>query len=235
MRSAWRRSISDTAAAAAWIAARLPAGIPPWSSAQSQRPRRCRPSARVVGARASARPKAPAAPRSSSRSAPIRLRSTGAPPSLPRPGTPNRRTVPGRSALRDGSRARGRPGRRHFVRNRHARVDRFGRPRSQRRIGTGGRRAGADQAKRRDCNAGPHERSCRFALRDCNPGLRLRQLSPMSRPCRFHGRAPVAQLDRAPDYEFEGRTFESFRARHFPASMLLEPSPALAVVGAPDL
>ena len=38
----------------------------------------------------------------------------------------------------------------------------------------------------------------------------------MSRPCRFHGRAPVAQLDRASDYESEGRTFESFRARHFP-------------------
>ena len=28
--------------------------------------------------------------------------------------------------------------------------------------------------------------------------------------------APVAQLDRASDYESEGRTFESFRARHFP-------------------
>jgi hypothetical protein len=27
--------------------------------------------------------------------------------------------------------------------------------------------------------------------------------------------APVAQLDRASDYESEGRTFESFRARHF--------------------
>ena len=26
--------------------------------------------------------------------------------------------------------------------------------------------------------------------------------------------APVAQLDRASDYESEGRTFESFRARH---------------------
>src|SRR3954468_8081188 len=31
--------------------------------------------------------------------------------------------------------------------------------------------------------------------------------------------APVAQLDRASDYESEGRTFESFRARHF----LLDP------------
>src|SRR5690242_20094449 len=30
-----------------------------------------------------------------------------------------------------------------------------------------------------------------------------------------HSQAPVAQLDRASDYESEGRTFESFRARHF--------------------
>jgi hypothetical protein len=28
--------------------------------------------------------------------------------------------------------------------------------------------------------------------------------------------APVAQLDRASDYESEGREFESLRARHFP-------------------
>jgi hypothetical protein len=30
----------------------------------------------------------------------------------------------------------------------------------------------------------------------------------------FAKHAPVAQLDRASDYESEGRTFESFRARH---------------------
>ena len=30
------------------------------------------------------------------------------------------------------------------------------------------------------------------------------------------GEAPVAQLDRAPDYESGGWRFESFRARHFP-------------------
>ncbi len=40
------------------------------------------------------------------------------------------------------------------------------------------------------------------------------------RPLRFRALAarrcaPVAQLDRASDYESEGRTFESFRARHF--------------------
>jgi hypothetical protein len=36
--------------------------------------------------------------------------------------------------------------------------------------------------------------------------------------------APVAQLDRASDYESEGRTFESFRARHIP--------PFVAFIGA---
>ena len=43
-------------------------------------------------------------------------------------------------------------------------------------------------------------------------GLRRR------RPCPYvaASRAPVAQLDRAPDYESGGRRFESFRARHFP-------------------
>jgi hypothetical protein len=33
-------------------------------------------------------------------------------------------------------------------------------------------------------------------------------------PDPFAKNAPVAQLDRASDYESEGRTFESFRARH---------------------
>jgi hypothetical protein len=33
-------------------------------------------------------------------------------------------------------------------------------------------------------------------------------------PTLFAKHAPVAQLDRASDYESEGRTFESFRARH---------------------
>ena len=33
--------------------------------------------------------------------------------------------------------------------------------------------------------------------------------------------APVAQLDRVPDYESGGRTFESYRARH----ILKEPHP----------
>ena len=30
----------------------------------------------------------------------------------------------------------------------------------------------------------------------------------------MHPFAPVAQLDRVPDYESGGRTFESYRARH---------------------
>jgi hypothetical protein len=34
--------------------------------------------------------------------------------------------------------------------------------------------------------------------------------------------APVAQLDRASDYESEGRTFESFRARHYPIDSIVE-------------
>ena len=33
--------------------------------------------------------------------------------------------------------------------------------------------------------------------------------------------APVAQLDRAPDYESGGQRFESFRARHFPDDLLM--------------
>ena len=38
-------------------------------------------------------------------------------------------------------------------------------------------------------------------------------------PYAFRENAPVAQLDRASDYESEGRTFESFRARQFPPSV----------------
>jgi hypothetical protein len=34
-------------------------------------------------------------------------------------------------------------------------------------------------------------------------------------------RAPVAQLDRASDYESEGRAFESLRVHHFPLSYLV--------------
>src|ERR1051326_1459598 len=49
-------------------------------------------------------------------------------------------------------------------------------------------------------------------------GIRSLYLCGRSRrpPRRWRGDAPVAQLDRAPDYESGGRTFESFRARHLP-------------------
>src|SRR5205085_9279566 len=48
-------------------------------------------------------------------------------------------------------------------------------------------------------------------------GQALRGLAPppMSRACRPHGNAPVAQLDRASEYVSGGQRFESFRARHF--------------------
>jgi hypothetical protein len=50
-------------------------------------------------------------------------------------------------------------------------------------------------------------------------GLREAARPPMSplprRSSRVATRAPVAQLDRAPDYESGGQRFESFRARHF--------------------
>ena len=38
---------------------------------------------------------------------------------------------------------------------------------------------------------------------------------PFGAACTTETRAPVAQLDRAPDYEFGGQEFESLRARHF--------------------
>src|SRR3546814_15262274 len=41
--------------------------------------------------------------------------------------------------------------------------------------------------------------------------------------------APVAQLDRASDYESEGRTFESFRARQIPP-ITAETTPAHTAV-----
>ena len=37
--------------------------------------------------------------------------------------------------------------------------------------------------------------------------------------------APLAQLDRASDYESEGREFESLRARHYPSPSLASPTP----------
>ena len=58
-------------------------------------------------------------------------------------------------------------------------------------------------------------------MRSRNLGVASPASGPYVAPCRFRGRAPVAQLDRAPDYESGGRTFESFRARHFSLSFNL--------------
>jgi hypothetical protein len=50
------------------------------------------------------------------------------------------------------------------------------------------------------------------------PQLSIDIISPIAyESClfkRFHAFAPVAQLDRVPDYESVGRRFESCRARH---------------------
>jgi hypothetical protein len=56
------------------------------------------------------------------------------------------------------------------------------------------------------------------------------------RPVRDHfprdaQQAPVAQLDRAPDYESGGREFESLRARHF-GTKLGTPKPAVFAIEA---
>jgi hypothetical protein len=67
---------------------------------------------------------------------------------------------------------------------------------------------------------------------------RLRDLQKCISECTRHSRvfaaqnaqaknAPVAQLDRAPDYESGGRTFESFRARHFTRSVPDTAEPAV--------
>ena len=52
-----------------------------------------------------------------------------------------------------------------------------------------------------------------FAKSACNPLLSV--LGERLAGDQSLQRAPVAQLDRAPDYESGGQRFESFRARHF--------------------
>ena len=61
--------------------------------------------------------------------------------------------------------------------------------------------------------AGGWRRLERFSA---TPGLRFARSATRFRALAVRRCAPVAQLDRASDYEFEGRTFESFRARQFP-------------------
>ena len=48
-------------------------------------------------------------------------------------------------------------------------------------------------------------------------GISLMYIGPPCGPYRKVS-APVAQLDRAPDYESGGRRFDSFRVRHFSRS-----------------
>ena len=62
------------------------------------------------------------------------------------------------------------------------------------------------------CQCGP-ERVAKALFRDL-PNL-FRMHAGLSGPDASAKNAPVAQLDRAPDYEFGGQEFESLRARHF--------------------
>src|SRR5581483_11577470 len=79
------------------------------------------------------------------------------------------------------------------------------------------------------CQLG-RERVAKALFREDNSGLLLgnqvRAFWPETRE-----NAPVAQLDRASDYESEGRTFESFRARHF-GTELGTPKPAFFTLSA---
>ena len=98
----------------------------------------------------------------------------------------------------------------------------LGRPRRQRREGALRRRS--RRASSGSGEEGEADGSSPLPMRAPAPatpasagaGRGLRAL----RPCPYvaASRAPVAQLDRAPDYESGGRRFESFRARHFPTS-----------------
>ena len=56
-------------------------------------------------------------------------------------------------------------------------------------------------------SSGLHRQSAFTRVRPSSPGAFL----------RTPGCAPVAQLDRASDYESEGWRFDSFRARHYPS------------------
>src|SRR3546814_3809407 len=70
----------------------------------------------------------------------------------------------------------------------------------------------------------PHRVLFRSPRAACATGLRNAEHPTMSA-----APAPVAQLDRASDYESEGRTFESFRARQIPP-ITAETTPAHTAV-----
>ena len=134
-------------------------------------------------------------------------------------------------------RARARPRRRHHAGGRHARrhlphhhprpPDRSGQhPQGAAQAGVRRRHAGpGGRPSRRRRNRSPRPRRSAPAQaparHSCDPPP-LQSLSKQRiRPppsARRHAlptpRAPVAQLDRAPDYESGGQRFESFRARH---------------------
>jgi hypothetical protein len=65
----------------------------------------------------------------------------------------------------------------------------------------------------RPCKAG-RERVAKALFRD-RPDLTRTHPGPLRPKCTSEN-APVAQLDRAPDYESGGQEFESLRARHSP-------------------
>ena len=58
----------------------------------------------------------------------------------------------------------------------------------------------------------------RNLIEGSNPSLSAIEANQVSK-------APVAQLDRVPGYEPGGRTFESYRARHFRVCMKLSNKP----------
>src|SRR5258708_3447078 len=59
----------------------------------------------------------------------------------------------------------------------------------------------------------------RFLVRCFNVSECMRNCRA-SRPAMVATNAPVAQLDRAPDYESGGQEFESLRARHYPFGII---------------
>src|SRR5437879_11758900 len=65
------------------------------------------------------------------------------------------------------------------------------------------------------CQAGP-ERVAKALFRD-RPSRHRTHPGPLKPKCTSEN-APVAQLDRAPDYESGGQEFESLRARHYLAT-----------------
>ena len=74
--------------------------------------------------------------------------------------------------------------------------------------GPGNRQGGARSQPKKVSRLGLHRRGSLNRVRPSSPDL------------SGIGRAPVAQLDRASDYESEGWRFDSFRARHFSLSAI---------------